>query len=47
LNDSRKFIKALGQIVCESLGQVVHTLVPIRSADVLAAPEFAAAAGLD
>jgi protoheme ferro-lyase len=47
LNDSPKFIQALSQVVREAVGQTVHTLIPIRSADALAAPEFAAAAGLD
>src|SRR5271169_6613707 len=47
LNDSPKFIRALAQIVHDALGQAVHTLVPIRSTETLAAPEYAAAAGLD
>jgi ferrochelatase len=48
LNDSPKFIQALGQIVQEALGQAVHSSIPIRSAGrTLAAPEYAAAAGLD
>ncbi len=48
LNDSPKFIQGLGQIVQEALGQPVHSLIPIRSAGrTLAAPEYAAAAGLD
>jgi ferrochelatase len=48
LNDSPKFIQALGQIVCEALGQSVHSLIPIRSTGKqLAEPQYAAAAGLD
>jgi len=48
LNDSPKFIQALGQIVCEPLGQSVHSLIPIRSTGrQLAEPQYAAAAGLD
>jgi len=48
LNDSPKFIQALGQIVQEALGQQVHGLIPIRGASRrLAAPEYAGAAGLD
>ena len=48
LNDSAKFIAALGQIVQDALGQAVRSLIPLRSAGrKLAAPEYAAAAGLD
>jgi len=48
LNDSPKFIQALGQIVCEALSQSVHSLIPIRSTGrQLAEPQYAAAAGLD
>jgi ferrochelatase len=48
LNDSPKFIKALSQIVVESLGQAVHTVIPIRnSGRTLAQPQYATAAGLD
>jgi ferrochelatase len=48
LNDSRKFIHALGQIVHEALDQEVHSFTPISSVETkLAAPEFAAASGLD
>jgi ferrochelatase len=47
LNDSAKFIKALGHLVLEALEQPVHSVIPIRSAATLTAPEFAAAAGLD
>ena len=47
LNDSPTFIQALGQIVLETLGETVQTLIPIRSTETLAAPEYAAAAGLD
>jgi ferrochelatase len=51
LNDSPTFIKALGQIVLETLSETVQTLIPIRSAEaetkILSAPEYAAAVGLD
>jgi len=47
LNDSPKFIKALGQIVLETLSETVQTLIPIRKPETVAAPEYAAAAGLD
>jgi ferrochelatase len=48
LNDSPKFIQALGQIVQQALEQQVHALVPSHSATrQLPAPEYAAAAGLD
>ncbi|HEY6369776.1 MAG TPA: ferrochelatase [Candidatus Sulfotelmatobacter sp.] len=48
LNDSAKFIKALGQLVQEALDQAVHSLLPIRSSGrTLAEPRYAAAAGLD
>jgi protoporphyrin/coproporphyrin ferrochelatase len=48
LNDSPKFIAALGQIAQEALAQPVRSLVPIRSTDrPSAVPEYAAAAGLD
>jgi protoporphyrin/coproporphyrin ferrochelatase len=48
LNDSPKFIQALGQIVQEALGQQVHVVIPSRSATrQLPAPEYAGAAGLD
>jgi ferrochelatase len=48
LNDSPKFIAALGQIVHQALGETVHTLIPIGSAGrKLAAPQYATAAGLD
>ena len=47
LNDSPKFIQALGQIVQESLGQPTHSSISIWSAGrQLAAPQYAAA-GLD
>jgi len=46
LNDSPKFIQALSEIVCEALGQTLHSLIPIRTGRV-AAPQYAAAAGLD
>jgi hypothetical protein len=48
LNDSPRFIQALGQIVHDALGEPVRSLIPIRDAgSMLAAPEYAAAAGLD
>jgi ferrochelatase len=48
LNDSPTFIRALGQIVQETLDRAVHTRIPIRSAGTaLTEPEFAAASGLD
>jgi protoporphyrin/coproporphyrin ferrochelatase len=51
LNDSPTFIRALGQIVLETLSENVQTLIPIRSAEaetkILSAPEYAAAVGLD
>jgi len=48
LNDSPKFIQALSQIVQEALAAEAHSLIPLRSrARELAAPEYAAAAGLD
>ena len=48
LNDSPKFIHALGQIVLEALGQEVASLIPMSNEErKLAVPEFAAAAGLD
>jgi ferrochelatase len=48
LNDSPKFIVALGHIVGEALESAVHSLTPIRSPGrQLAEPEYAAAAGLD
>jgi ferrochelatase len=47
LNDSPKFIQALGQLVRDALEQDVPSLVPIRSMGKFAAPEYAAAAGLD
>ena len=46
LNDSPKFIAALGQIVQEALSQPEHSLIPIRSTGRrLTAPEYAAASG--
>ena len=46
LNDSPKFIAALGQIVQEALSQTEHSLIPIRSTGRrLTAPEYAAASG--
>jgi len=48
LNDSPKFIQALGEIVQDALGQPVRSLSPVHQIETqLAAPEFAAAAGLD
>jgi ferrochelatase len=48
LNDSPKFIQALGQIVQDALAAPVRSLIPVRNAESpLAAPEYAAAAGLD
>jgi ferrochelatase len=47
LNDSPTFIKALGQIVLETLSESVQTLIPIRNPEAVAAPEYAATAGLD
>lgn len=48
LNDAPRFIRALSEIVQEALRQPVHSLAPVRDVETqLAAPEFAAAAGLD
>lgn len=48
LNDSPKFIQALGSIVQAALGQEVHSLIPIHNhGGELAEPQYAAAAGLD
>jgi ferrochelatase len=48
LNDSPKFIQALGQIVQDALGGAVDSLIPIRSTgDQFGPPEYATAAGLD
>jgi ferrochelatase len=48
LNDSPKFIQALGEMVQVALGQPVQSSIPIRSTGrQLVAPEYAAAAGLD
>jgi len=47
LNDSPRFIQALGQIVCQALGQRVHALIPVESGNRLAEPQYATAAGLD
>ncbi|HYM77432.1 MAG TPA: ferrochelatase [Candidatus Dormibacteraeota bacterium] len=47
LNDSPKFIQALGQIVQEALEQAVPLPIPIRNGRKLAEPQYAAAAGLD
>jgi len=48
LNDSPKFIQALGQIVQDALAQAVPSSIPTRThGRQLAVPEYAAAAGLD
>jgi ferrochelatase len=48
LNDSPKFIQALGQIVQEALGRAVDSLVSSGSTgEQFGAPEYATAAGLD
>ncbi|HLW84344.1 MAG TPA: ferrochelatase [Candidatus Sulfotelmatobacter sp.] len=50
LNDSPKFISALGQVVVEALGETVRQFVPAFNAEsgrVAAAPAYLAAAGLD
>ena len=48
LNDSPKFIKALGQIVQDALAKEVPLSIPIRTHErQLAEPQYAAAAGLD
>jgi len=48
LNDSPKFIQALGQIVQNALQDAVCSVVPMtRFGRKLAAPQYAAAAGLD
>src|SRR5438270_3418637 len=46
LNDSPKFIHALGQIVFDALGQAADNLIPISVAGKFAQPEYSAAAGL-
>ncbi|HUO14645.1 MAG TPA: ferrochelatase [Verrucomicrobiae bacterium] len=46
LNDSPKFIQALGEIVMEALGQTVHSYISVDTGRV-AAPQYAVAAGLD
>jgi ferrochelatase len=46
LNDSPKFIRALGQIVLQALGQADHSFIPAQTARRQpTAPEYAAAAG--
>jgi ferrochelatase len=45
LNDSPKFISAIAQLVRESLGEAVHSDIPIRWSGRQAAPELLAAAG--
>jgi protoporphyrin/coproporphyrin ferrochelatase len=48
LNDSPRFIQALGQIVREALAEPVPSVIPIRDIGrQLAAEEYATAAGLD
>jgi protoporphyrin/coproporphyrin ferrochelatase len=48
LNDSPRFIQALGQIVYQALEQPVHALIPVESGgSMLAEPQYATAAGLD
>lgn len=48
LNDSAKFIRALGQVVQQALEQQVPSSVPVRNVGrKLAAPQYATAAGLD
>jgi len=48
LNDSPKFIRALGQIVQDALAQPVPLSIPIRThGRQLAEPQYVAAAGLD
>jgi ferrochelatase len=47
LNDSPKFIEALGQLVQDALGEVAGSEVQIRSRRRELAPQFAAASGLD
>src|SRR5690242_6266802 len=47
LNDSQKFILALAEMVLAALGRTVHP-IPVRSTSrQVAAPEYAAASGLD
>jgi ferrochelatase len=50
LNDSPKFMSALGQIVLQALGETVHQFVPAFNAEtgrVATAPAYLAAFGLD
>jgi protoporphyrin/coproporphyrin ferrochelatase len=48
LNDSPKFIEALGQIVKSAMGQRSHSFTPMRNTGrQLATPIYSAAAGLD
>lgn len=48
LNDSPKFIRALGQMVQEALGEAVRPVIPFRGTGrQLAEPQYSAAAGLD
>jgi ferrochelatase len=47
LNDSPKFIQALGQMVQNTLGKKCHSRIPVHPGRQLAAPQYATAAGLD
>jgi protoporphyrin/coproporphyrin ferrochelatase len=50
LNDSPKFISALGQIVLQALGETVHQFAPVFGGErgrITTAPAYLAAAGLD
>jgi len=48
LNDSPKFIQALGQLVQNALGEQVSSRIPIQGTErQLAARQYATAAGLD
>jgi ferrochelatase len=50
LNDSPKFISALGQLVLKAMGETVHQYIPAdyaKSLKEVAAPAYMAAAGLD
>jgi protoporphyrin/coproporphyrin ferrochelatase len=46
LNDSPKFIQALGQMVQNALGEKCPSRIPIHTGRQLAAPQYATAAGL-
>ncbi len=47
LNDSPRFIQALGQLVLEALGSAVRPLIPVSIASRNVEPQYVAAAGLD